>query len=337
MNHELKSSSSSLLAVSSLLLTPVQLQRVNEIFHELYGYHFSSLDYHDGSNNDDDDGVTDGGDRHDHPNLHLKNISDHNDDDDDDAITRIRDRAGISTINNTDTTVPPHKQQPPPPKWLLQAMGNNRKYTQRIWNQLSIHRQYELLQLRWDVPTKITKKRIMYDTDHRISSIASTTATTTTTTDAASQRQLSLESSLVHSKKKRINHDLTNINIHSNTTPESTSNIPSKDLNSTCTTTTTLSTTSNTNNNPHPKSNLSLLVQQLHGTQKQVTTITKTAMDWEQYKDQNSIMKETLEQQTTSTTAYLPKQEFLQRVDQRKYQQEQQQRLLYEQQGKVKK
>ena len=64
---------------------------------------------------------------------------------------------------------------------------------------------------------------------------------------------------------------------------------------------------------------------------------TKAAMNWEQYKDQNSIMKETLEQQTTSTTAYLPKQEFLQRVDQRKYQQEQQQRLSYEQQGKVKK
>ena len=47
---------------------------------------------------------------------------------------------------------------------------------------------------------------------------------------------------------------------------------------------------------------------------------TKTAMmNWEQYKDQNSIMKEIYwNNKQPSTTVYLPKQEFLQRVDQRK-------------------
>ena len=92
-------------------------------------------------------------------------------------------------------------------------------------------------------------------------------------------------------------------------------------------------TTTSTVTGPSHKSNLSSLLQQLDGSTK-ITTITKTALDWEHYKDQNCL-NDALEQQTTATTAYLPKQEFLQRVDQRKYEQEKLQRL--HEQGRAKK
>ena len=101
-------------------------------------------------------------------------------------------------------------------------------------------------------------------------------------------------------------------------------------------TTSATNMTTRTNNNDNDnipttktsKTNLTSLLQQLDGHHK-VTTMTKTAMDWEQYKQQQPLsLQETLEGQATSSTAYLPKQEFLQRVDLRKYQQEQQERLL---------
>jgi Bucentaur or craniofacial development len=72
--------------------------------------------------------------------------------------------------------------------------------------------------------------------------------------------------------------------------------------------------------------NIESLLQQLDDTKK-VSTITKTAMDWEQYKEQTNL-KETLEHHTISSSAYLPKQDFLHRVDIRKYDHEKQQRLL---------
>ena len=307
-------------------LTPIQLQRVNDIFHEMYGYHFVS------STNIDDDTTTTGtspGSIKDHP---ENPTSDENQNDD----------IGIIIKNDPTATTPSSSFSSssslslPPPEWLRNVMGNNIKHTQRVWNQLSTPRQHELLHnvRRWDhhssntLQQKSTKKR-MYENDimmssssssypkqkrmnqdtfhtgaeHKIKTIPSNPASTTTP-------------SYTDTVTTAVTTTNTNTTASGNTTttkPTTQPNMPTTDTSSSQTTT---------------KSNLSSLLQQLDGSKK-ITTITKTALDWEQYKDQNA-MKDTLEQQATSTTAYLPKQEFLQRVDQRKYQQEKQQRL-YEQ------
>jgi Bucentaur or craniofacial development len=66
------------------------------------------------------------------------------------------------------------------------------------------------------------------------------------------------------------------------------------------------------------RTSLASRVQQLTSDGASTSTLAKTALDWELYKEEHAIAA-TLEEQTTKTTAFLPKQEFLQRVDVRTY------------------
>ena len=66
------------------------------------------------------------------------------------------------------------------------------------------------------------------------------------------------------------------------------------------------------------------LLQQLTGPNK-VSTVAKTHSDWDQFKEQTGLT-ETLEEQADSKTAFLKKQDFLQRVDHRTFEKEKQDR-----------
>ena len=66
------------------------------------------------------------------------------------------------------------------------------------------------------------------------------------------------------------------------------------------------------------------LLQQLTGPNK-VSTVAKTHSDWDQFKEKSGLA-ETLEEQADSKTAFLKKQDFLQRVDHRTFEQEKKQR-----------
>jgi hypothetical protein len=325
---------------------------VNEIFQELYGYHFDADEkvgkyYVDDKDDDQGDQNT--------PANHsgdLNTIShdatcskQHH------ATTTVRATAielGVGdTVSQHALPSPPSGPrqflQVSPPVWLFHAMGNNNKHTQRVWHQLSSQRQQELLRLvipAHNQTSSAKAKKRMYDNEMMQLPLSS----------SLTARRTNAETILQHHKKKRMDHDHTGSEATNSkdshpatAAAESTGTLNQSSHNvtlpATTSTTTTATTTTNStlpplsSSNHNTKSNLSSLLQQLDGSKK-ITTIAKTAMDWEQYKD-HTMMKETLEQHTTSTTAYLPKQEFLQRVDQRKYEQEKQQRL-YEQ-GKNKK
>jgi hypothetical protein len=66
------------------------------------------------------------------------------------------------------------------------------------------------------------------------------------------------------------------------------------------------------------------VLSQISGPQK-ITTVDKTSMDWDSFKDKTGIEEE-LRQKAEGKDAYLVKQEFLQRVDLRKFEQEKAQR-----------
>jgi hypothetical protein len=82
-----------------------------------------------------------------------------------------------------------------------------------------------------------------------------------------------------------------------------------------------IDTTSSTNTTTATSNRTSLAarVQLLTSDKASTSTLVKTALDWELYKSQSEVMAATLEEQATQKTAYLPKQEFLQRVDIRQY------------------
>jgi hypothetical protein len=59
--------------------------------------------------------------------------------------------------------------------------------------------------------------------------------------------------------------------------------------------------------------------------EKKTTTVAKTSADWEQFKETTGL-GEKLEEQAESSTSYLKKQDFLHRVDHRKFELEKQER-----------
>lgn len=78
------------------------------------------------------------------------------------------------------------------------------------------------------------------------------------------------------------------------------------------------SPSSSTAKPPQPQQGVDHLLAQINGPTK-ITTIAKTNMDWEQFKD-DSGLGETLEAAAQGNSAYLKKQDFLNRVDQRTFQ-----------------
>ena len=74
-----------------------------------------------------------------------------------------------------------------------------------------------------------------------------------------------------------------------------------------------------------PSGGADALLQQMQGP-KTTSTIMKTAMDWESFKEESGALGEKLEQHAESKAAYLKRQDFLNRVDHRKFEQERQER-----------
>lgn len=75
---------------------------------------------------------------------------------------------------------------------------------------------------------------------------------------------------------------------------------------------------------PQKTKGIDAVLSQISGPQK-ITTVDKTSMDWDSFKDKTGIEEE-LRKKAEGKDAYLVKQEFLQRVDLRKFEQEKAQR-----------
>jgi hypothetical protein len=108
-------------------------------------------------------------------------------------------------------------------------------------------------------------------------------------------------------------------------------NAPSISSNNTTTTTTTITSTNMTNtkdtsNSTTTGTNLDSVLQQLVGTKK-MNTVEKTNQDWESFKQNTDpTFQDELEKTAQSKDAYLIKQDFLQRVDQRRFELERSER-----------
>ncbi|KAL7576345.1 hypothetical protein ACA910_018161 [Epithemia clementina (nom. ined.)] len=74
-----------------------------------------------------------------------------------------------------------------------------------------------------------------------------------------------------------------------------------------------------------PEVGVDALLQQMQGP-KSTSTIMKTAIDWESFKEESGALGEKLEQHAESKGAYLKRQDFLTRVDHRQFEQERQER-----------
>mmetsp|Transcript_7860 Transcript_7860/g.21921 ORF Transcript_7860/g.21921 Transcript_7860/m.21921 type:complete len:284 (+) Transcript_7860:59-910(+) len=72
---------------------------------------------------------------------------------------------------------------------------------------------------------------------------------------------------------------------------------------------------------PSVASGVDSLLHQMQD-KKKTSTIMRTAMDWESFKEQSGTLGEKLEQHAESKGAYLKRQDFLNRVDNRKFEQE---------------
>lgn len=74
-----------------------------------------------------------------------------------------------------------------------------------------------------------------------------------------------------------------------------------------------------------PSSKLDSVLQQLAGTKKP-NTVEKTNTDWESFKEQDKTLQDDLERTAQSKDAFLVKQDFIHRVDQRKFELEKSER-----------
>jgi hypothetical protein len=83
-------------------------------------------------------------------------------------------------------------------------------------------------------------------------------------------------------------------------------------------TTSSTTTTNNNNSSASTSSNLDNVLKQIAG-KKQMNTVEKTSNDWEGFKETDKTLQDDLERTAQSKNAYLVKQDFLNRVDQRKF------------------
>lgn len=72
-------------------------------------------------------------------------------------------------------------------------------------------------------------------------------------------------------------------------------------------------------------SNLDNVLSQIAG-KKELNTVEKTSNDWEGFKESDKTLQDDLERTAQSKNAYLVKQDFLNRVDQRKFELEKEER-----------
>jgi Bucentaur or craniofacial development len=104
-----------------------------------------------------------------------------------------------------------------------------------------------------------------------------------------------------------------------------TSNIDTTDVSSSTAavagsknTTAITTSTNSTGNTNSSTTNLDSVLQQLAGPKK-LNTVEKTNEDWESFKGTDKALQDELERTAQSKDAYLVKQDFLQRVDQRRF------------------
>ena len=91
---------------------------------------------------------------------------------------------------------------------------------------------------------------------------------------------------------------------------------PTQSAQTTSSTTTTYNKNSSTSTST--SSNLDHVLKQIAG-KKQMNTVEKTSKDWEGFKETDQTLQDDLERTAQSKNAYLVKQDFLNRVDQRKF------------------
>jgi Bucentaur or craniofacial development len=170
----------------------------------------------------------------------------------------------------------------PPPRWLCDVLSSE-KQAAYIWRQLSLRKQRQLA-------TRVLRKQSSMETStmlpfRAIPNVSSTSAV---------------------AQKNR--GDEANVTTRTDTERNSTTDSAADAANNVATTSV----------GSRPRTSLAARVHQLTTDGASTSTLAKTALDWEVYKEEHAIAA-TLEEQATKTTAYLPKQEFLQRVDVRTY------------------
>lgn len=183
-----------------------------------------------------------------------------------------------------------------------------------------------ILNLPWDVVAPVsTGSDTSYMDDYYnpaamlTTKIVSTNAAVSMPSSLSAAAALQSDSSIRRSKKMRLEElDYKNIALPSHMVSSSSS--PSATTNTSqsaarATTTTSTSTTSN----------LDSVLSQIAG-KKQINTVEKSSNDWEGFKESDKTLQDELERNAQSKNAYLVKQDFLNRVDHRKFELEKEER-----------
>ena len=149
---------------------------------------------------------------------------------------------------------------------------------------------------------------------------SSTTATATATTTSTTYQN---NSSLRRNKKIRLEEkDYKNIalpnHMGSATASTSTAAATSATASTSATPAPTSVATTTTTTTTNTSSNLDSVLNQIAG-KKQINTVQKSSNDWEGFKETDKTLQDELERTAQGKNAFLVKQDFLNRVDQRKF------------------
>ena len=190
----------------------------------------------------------------------------------------------------------------------------NRKHISSVSPSSSFHKQ--LIQIFGPLRTSRILKQLSSSSTAKVE--AAVAVTTMSTIDAANDNDPSMEEKY---KKIRLEkHDYKNIELPKHMTT-------AVELPVSTTTSSLPRISSSIMNNNTKSSNLDEVLKQIAG-KKQINTVEKSSKDWEGFKETDKTLQDDLERTAQSKNAYLVKQDFLNRVDQRKFELEKNERDL---------
>jgi hypothetical protein len=198
------------------------------------------------------------------------------------------------------------------------SSNNNNNSEQQMVQIFGPLRTARILNQKWNVAAPPSSSLPSYG-NYKDSSIASSSTTTQRSVySSAGNANCEKDSSTGKNKKIRLEEkDYKNIELPKHMILSSVA--PSQP------TTQPAQTTSTTNNNKNKNSsststssNLDNVLKKIAG-KKQMNTVEKTSNDWEGFKETDKTLQDDLERTAQSKNAYLVKQDFLNRVDQRKF------------------
>ena len=207
--------------------------------------------------------------------------------------------------------------------------NNNNNSEQQMVQIFGPLRTARILNQKWNVAAPPSSSLSSYG-NYKDSIIASSSTTTTqrpvyssstTTSNNTSNTNCEKDSSTSISrkdKKMRLEEkDYKNIELPKHMILSSV--VPSQSTQSAQTTSATTTTyNKNSSTSTSTSSNLDHVLKQIAG-KKQMNTVEKTSKDWEGFKETDQTLQDDLERTAQSKNAYLVKQDFLNRVDQRKF------------------